>query len=246
MQKAFHYVVLNRLCNREYQPGRAYMLMRDALHAAGRPVLFSMCEWGQSKPWEWAKETGHQWRTTGDIFNCFDCVKNYGSWSAWGVMQILDMQKGLRKYAGPGHWNDPDMLEVGNGMPVNEDRAHFSTWAIICAPLILGNDIRNISKETIDIISNREVIAISQDKLGVQALRYGEADSLYTFFKPLENGDWAVCFLNRSKLSKPVDINWSSFQFTDDISGKSPDFGKITYQLRNVWTKKLKEQHRKI
>ena len=110
----------------DINPVGAYNLMRDALRAAGRPVYFSMCEWGHSKPWEWASETGHSWRTTGDIYNCFDCVDEHPGWKAFGVLQILDMQNGLRKYAGPGHWNDPDMLEVGNGQTVSEDRAHFS------------------------------------------------------------------------------------------------------------------------
>ena len=92
------------------------------------------------------------WRTTGDIFNCFDCVDQHPGWAAYGVLQILDMQNGLRQYAGPGHWNDPDMLEVGNGQSVNEDRAHFSMWSMLAAPLILGNDIRSMSQQTKDIL----------------------------------------------------------------------------------------------
>src|SRR5512133_1497379 len=104
----------------------AYTTMRDALFAAGRPIVFSLCEWGNNKPWEWGAKVGHLWRTTGDIAPCFDCEDNHGTWSSWGVMKILDMQKDLRQFAGPGHWNDPDMMEVGNGMKVNEDRAHFS------------------------------------------------------------------------------------------------------------------------
>ena len=101
-----------------------------ALKDAGRPIVFSLCEWGDNKPWLWAEKVGHLWRTTGDIYNCYDCIKDNGSWKAWGVMQIVDKQEGLRKYAGPGHWNDPDMLEVGNGMSVNEERAHFTMWAM--------------------------------------------------------------------------------------------------------------------
>jgi alpha-galactosidase len=91
----------------------AYLTMRDALHSAGRPVVFSLCEWGNSKPWLWGKNIGHLWRTTGDITNCFDCVVDHGTWKSWGIMYILDMQEGLRTYAGPGRWNDPDMMEVG-------------------------------------------------------------------------------------------------------------------------------------
>ena len=146
------------------------------------------------------------------------------------------MQDGLRKYAGPGHWNDPDMLEVGNGMPANEDRAHFSMWAMICAPLILGNDIRNMTPETKAILENKDVIAINQDKLGIQALKYSANNEIETWFKPLENGDWAVCFLNRSKEDKTIEILWTDYAFTDEISGRSPNFDKTTYQLKNLWT----------
>ncbi|MCK5076056.1 MAG: glycoside hydrolase family 27 protein, partial [Calditrichia bacterium] len=150
----------------------AYLTMRDALYATGRPIVFSLCEWGNNKPWEWAKDIGHLWRTTGDITACFDCVVDHGTWKSWGVMQILDMQEGLRIYAGPDHWNDPDMMEVGNGMSLSEDRAHFSMWCILAAPLIAGNDLINMSKETIEILTNREVISINQDTLGIQGFKY--------------------------------------------------------------------------
>ena len=113
----------------------AYQTMRDALEAAGRPIVFGICEWGDNQPWEWGKTIGHLWRTTGDIAPCFDCEVDHGDWSSWGVLRILDMQEGLRAHAGPGHWNDPDMLEVGNGMSEAEDRAHFSMWAMLAAPL---------------------------------------------------------------------------------------------------------------
>ena len=106
----------------------AYTTMRDALYATGRPIVFSLCEWGDNKPWDWAAKVGQLWRTTGDITNCFDAEVSHGTWSSWGVMKIVEMRPGIRKYAGPGHWNDPDMLEVGNGMTVSEDRAHFSLW----------------------------------------------------------------------------------------------------------------------
>ncbi len=95
---------------------------------------------------------GHLWRTSGDIYPCFDCEYNQGTWSSWGVMKIVDMRKNIRQYAGPGHWNDPDMMEVGNGMKTGEDRAHFSLWAMLAAPLIAGNDMRKMSKETLEIL----------------------------------------------------------------------------------------------
>ena len=137
-------------CNTQgLNPPEAYKKMSDALRAAGRPILFSLCEWGNSKPWTWAKDIGHSWRTTGDIWAKFDGVNDHGSYKDWGVLQILDMQKGLREYAGPGHWNDPDMLEVGNGMSPSEDRAHFSMWCMLAAPLISGNDLRTMPAQTL-------------------------------------------------------------------------------------------------
>jgi alpha-galactosidase len=218
-------------------PKGAYNLMRDAIRAAGRPVLFSMCEWGHSKPWEWAAETGHSWRTTGDIYNCFDCIDQHPGWAAFGVLQILDMQEGLRKYAGPGHWNDPDMLEVGNGQTEGEDRAHFSMWCMLAAPLILGNDIRNMSEATRNIILNKEVIAIDQDSLGIQGLRYRVEDGLEFWFKPLVNDEWAFCILNRTTEPRTCTLDWQTFNLYDEVSRRFTDFDSKTYAVRNLWTK---------
>ncbi|GAB3224572.1 hypothetical protein GCM10027423_60440 [Spirosoma arcticum] len=114
-------------CNTEgLKAEGAYKTITAAIRKAGRPMVLSICEWGNDKPWVWGPNVGHLWRTTGDVYNCFDCIKDHGSYKSWGVMKILDKQDGLRKYAGPGHWNDPDMLEVGNGMSLGEDRAHFA------------------------------------------------------------------------------------------------------------------------
>jgi alpha-galactosidase len=216
----------------------AYTTMRDALFATKRPILFSMCEWGQNKPWEWAQNVGHMWRTTGDIYNCFDCEKKYGTWSAWGVMKIVDMQKGLRKYAGPGHWNDPDMLEVGNGMAVNEDRAHFSIWCMLAAPLIAGNDVRNMSRETHDILTNKEVIAIDQDSLGVEGFKQNTVDSVEVWYKPLKDGDWALCFLNRGLKPANFDYDWKKQTIFDDVAKLELKFDPAVYILHDLWAKK--------
>jgi alpha-galactosidase len=216
----------------------AYTTMRDALYAAGRPIVFSMCEWGNNKPWEWAKDVGHLWRTTGDIYHCFDCRKDNGGWFSLGVLQILDLQDGLRKYAGPEHWNDPDMMEVGNGMTVGEDRAHFTMWCMLAAPLMAGNDIASMTKETKEILTNREAIAVDQDALGVQAFRYSVKDSVETWFKPLSNGDWALALLNRGKASREVVLDWLAMPVSDDLSGKSTSFDKISYKVRDLWLKK--------
>jgi alpha-galactosidase len=215
----------------------AYITMRDALYATGRSVVFSLCEWGNNKPWIWGPATGHLWRTTGDIYNCFDCIKDHGTWKSWGVTYILDMQDSLRKYAGPGHWNDPDMLEVGNGMAINEDRAHFSIWCMLAAPLIAGNDIRNMSKETKEILTNKEVLAVNQDSLGIQCFRYSKNNNVESWFKPLANGDWAMCILNRSNTPQKFSINWKNEKVSDKDFGKETNFAKITYRLRNLWTK---------
>lgn len=215
----------------------AYMTMRDALYAAGRPIVFSICEWGNSKPWLWADSIGNLWRTTGDICASFDRNIDHGTWVQLSVMSILDLQNGLRKYAGPGHWNDPDMLEVGNGMSNSEDRAHFSMWCMLAAPLIAGNDLRNMSPETKTILENREAIAVDQDSLGVEGFKYSSADSVELWFKPLVKGDWAMCFLNRSVSPKKVAFDFRKRTVSDSLSGRNAHFQNTVYTLRNLWTK---------
>jgi alpha-galactosidase len=153
-------------------------------------------------------------------------------------MQILDMQNGLREYAGPDHWNDPDMMQVGNGMPDNENRAHFSMWCMLAAPLIAGNDIQNMTKETAEVLTNPEAISVNQDPLGIQGLRYLQKDSLEVWFKPLQNDEWAVCFLNRSTGSKDVAFNWKENVVNDEFAKRILDADKTGYKLRDVWAKK--------
>jgi alpha-galactosidase len=226
-------------CNTEgLKAEGAYKTITAAIRKAGRPMVLSICEWGTDKPWEWGPTVGHLWRTTGDIYNCFDCINDHGSWKSWGVMQIVDKQDGLRKYAGPGHWNDPDMLEVGNGMVANEDRAHFTMWNMLAAPLITGNDIRKMSPQTREILTNKEVLAVNQDKLGVQGFRYAAKDSVETWLKPLADGKWAVTFLNRGRKPQAMTFDWKATPITDDLSKAELDATKTSYKLRNLWTKK--------
>ncbi len=226
-------------CNTgELNAAEAYKTMRDAIFAAGRPVVFSICEWGDNKPWTWAKDVGHLWRTTGDIHNCWDCVMGYGTWSKFGVLPIIDKQADLRKYAGPGHWNDPDMLEVGNGMSYTEDRAHFSLWCMLAAPLIAGNDIRNMSKETLEILTNREAIAIDQDELGVQCFKMFDKGDFEVYAKPLSNNELALCFLNRGETPCTINYDWKNYPVYDGVSGKNYDFAKTEYRMRDCWLKK--------
>jgi alpha-galactosidase len=229
-----------------------YKTMRDALATAGRPIVFSLCEWGDTQPWLWAKDIGHLWRTTGDIYNCFDCVFNHGTWNSWGVLQILDMQAGLRAYAGPGHWNDPDMLEVGNGLAVNEERAHFSMWCMLAAPLIAGNDMTAMSAETREILTNPEAIAVDQDALGIEGFKYPLPAHPVTpgprkptappkagveiWFKPLAGGDWAMCLLNRNPAAKKATFKWNQEKVSDPLAKREANFSTTQYRLRNLWT----------
>ncbi len=223
-------------CNTEgLKAEGAYLTMRDALYKAGRPILFSMCEWGDNKPWLWAKDIGHMWRTTGDIYDDFYGEWNHGTWSSWGILNILDMQDGLREYAGPGHWNDPDMMEVGNDITVNESRAHFSMWCMIAAPLIAGTSIQSASEEIISILTNKEAIAVNQDVLGIQGFKASKSDSLEVWYKPLTDGDWAVCFLNRDAVAKSIDYNWVEKVIIDDFAKRDADFSKTVYDIRDIW-----------
>jgi alpha-galactosidase len=217
---------------------QAYTKMRDALHTAGHPIVFSLCEWGTAKPWLWAKSVGHLWRTTGDITPCFDCVKSNGTWNAWGITYIIDMQKGLREYAGPGHWNDPDMLEVGNGMSTSEDRAHFSMWCMLAAPLIAGNDLQHMSPDVANVLMNTDVIAVDQDPLGIEGFKYSENDGVEIWFKPLEKKSWAMCVLNRNAAARKVSFNWQNEKVSDSFSKRDARFDKTVYDIRDLWTKK--------
>ncbi len=225
------------------QAPAAYKKMSDALRATGRPILFSLCEWGASKPWTWAKGIGQSWRTTGDIFAKFDGIIDHdGQWQEHGVLQILDLQAGLRKYAGPGHWNDPDMLEVGNGMSENEDRAHFTLWCFLDAPLISGNDLRHMNPETLKILTDQDVIALNQDPLGIEALKYSAQDGVEVWFKPLAHGAWAMCVLNRNKEPRQFTFDWSNEKVTDDVANRTTRFDTIACRVRDLWQKHAAER----
>jgi len=176
-----------------------YAKFRDALAKAGRPIVFSICEWGSAAPWEWGPATGNLWRTTGDIED---------TWNS--MLALLDISGQHASAARPGAWNDPDMLEVGNGgMTDDEYRAHFSLWAIMAAPLMAGNDVRALSPATRDILVNREVIAVDQDSLGVQGTLVSErTPELQVWMKPLKDGGRAVVLLNRSALQTVISASW--------------------------------------
>jgi alpha-galactosidase len=227
-------------CNTEGITAKeAYRTMSKALKMAARPIVFSLCEWGDNQPWIWGKDIGHLWRISGDIYHCFDCVVDHGgNWKDWGVIYIIDMRKNIRQYSGPGHWNDFDMMEVGNGMTVSEDRAHFSLWCMLASPLIAGNDFRNMTKETVATLTDKECIAIDQDPLGIQAYLYQQKDSVDTWIKPLANNEVAVCFLNRSKKPVVATFDFSQKPVIDTVSKTSINFNKTTFTIRDVWMKK--------
>lgn len=163
-----------------------------------KPIVFSICEWGRNQPYKWGRTAGNSWRTTGDI-------RPYWPW----MKIIYNINVKLHEYAGIGGWNDPDMLEVGNGnLSYDQNVSHFSLWCMMCAPLILGNDLRKIPQNVLDIVTNKNLIAINQDALGVQAKRIikGKVDVLV---KPLADGGVALCLFNKANRPRnyTFDIN---------------------------------------
>ncbi|MGC2325404.1 MAG: glycoside hydrolase family 27 protein [Candidatus Sulfotelmatobacter sp.] len=226
-------------CNTSTQDARAsYANIRAALDASGRNIVLSICEWGTAKPWLWGKEVGgNLWRTTDDIQDRWGGSMKWpnGSCCSHGVLAILDMQVGLASYAGPGHWNDPDMLEVGNGgMTDIEYRSHFSLWAILAAPLIAGNDLRDMRPEIHDILTNKEVIAVDQDSLGHEGERVRKNGDLEVWAKQLKDGSRAVILLNRGSAEQEISASWEDLGYPDHLSAsvrdlwQHKDLGKFT------------------
>jgi alpha-galactosidase len=180
-----------------------YQKMSNALKATGRPILFSICSWGFPGFWVIGSDVAHMWRTTSDIQD---------TWAR--MLTILDANNTYASFAGPGHWNDPDMLEVGNGgMTETEYRSHFTLWAMMAAPLIAGNDLRTMSPGIRDILTAQEVIAVDQDPLGVQGTRIGDVlgtDKPEIWSKPLSGKDTiAVVLFNRSDAAVEMAVTWS-------------------------------------
>ena len=199
---------------------KAYEKMGKALAATGRPIVYSFCQYGWDAVWEWAPSYGgNLWRTTGDISPHWD-----------RVYTILEQQAGLEGYAGPGHWNDPDMLEVGNGkLSMDENRAHFSMWAMLASPLLAGNDLPNMKPEIKAILTNRDVIALDQDSLGKQASRIYSEGEVEVWSKPLSGGAVAIAVLNAG------DNRYSTHPFHLDLA-KLGLHG--SQQAKDLWTGK--------
>jgi alpha-galactosidase len=192
----------------------AYKKMGDALQATGRPILYSLCQYGVDQPWKWGPSVGAQmWRTTDDIDD------SYGR-----MITIGFSQAGLSKYAGPGHWNDPDMLEVGNGkMTTDEYKTHMSLWVILAAPLLAGNDLSKMTDTDKSILMNKEAVAIDQDPLGKQGDRLYQSGDFDVWTKPLSNGRVAVGLFNRSWDNREVSVDLADIGF------------KSGANLRDVW-----------
>jgi alpha-galactosidase len=177
-----------------------YQKMGDALQATGRPIVYSLCEYGMGDVWKWGPSVGaNLWRTTGDISD---------NWSALDYTGFA--QSDLAPFAAPGHWNDPDMLEVGNGgMTDDEYRTHMSLWALLAAPLLAGNDVRTIPAATRAVLLNSEVIAVDQDPAGHQAKRVSKQGDFEIWGRPLKDGSFAVGLFNRGLTDADIDVHWS-------------------------------------
>ncbi|CAA0834481.1 Alpha-galactosidase 3 [Striga hermonthica] len=216
------YLKYDNCFNLGIEPEKRYPPMRDALNATGRPIFYSLCEWGVHDPALWAGQVGHSWRTTDDIND---------SWAS--MTTIADINDKWASYAGPGGWNDPDMLEVGNGgMSYQEYRAHFSIWALMKAPLIIGCDVRNITSETLEILSNEEVIAVNQDPLGVQGRKvysYGPDSCYQVWAGPLSGQRLAVVLWNRCSKTATITAKWAVLGLESSVRVSIKDLWKHEY-----------------
>jgi alpha-galactosidase len=214
------YLKYDNCNNQNVDAQTRYKAMRDALANTGRPIVYSICEWGRTGPpkvWEWGGDVGNLWRTTGDISD---------NWSS--MISRVHTNDDLAAFAGPGRWNDPDMLEVGNGgMTTTEYRSHFSLWAVMAAPLLIGSDIRSASSTTLSILKNTDVIAVDQDVLGRQGTVVSSSGGLAVYSKVLANGDRAVVLLNENTTAATVSTTAGAI----GIGGSS------TYRLKDLWSK---------
>jgi len=211
------YLKYDNCYNDGSDPRARYQAMRDALAATGRPIVLSICIWGEQAPWNWGPGLGNLWRTTPDIGD---------SWSS--LTSIFHRNVGLAVHAAPGAFNDPDMLEVGNGgMTDNEYHSHMSLWAVMAAPLLAGTDLRAASTATLTILKNTDVIALDQDVLGAQGRLIASAAGANVLAKPLANGDVAVLLFNESDATATIST-------TATAAGVAPT---SRYRLTDLWAK---------
>lgn len=197
-----------------------------------KKILFSICEWGPRKPWKWGGKAGNIWRTTPDI---------QANWAS--IVGIYEVNVKLDKYAQPGAFNDPDMLEVGNGkLTVEENKSHFTLWAMMAAPLILGNDIRDFIKadgtvesnnKILEILTNKDVIAVDQDKLGIQCSRVKTTGITDILVKPLENNEVAICFFNKGPVTAKMSYDINDVHNLVNVTLPKAD----KYLCKDLWDK---------
>jgi hypothetical protein len=194
-----------------------YQQMRASLDKVKRDILYSFCQYGMGKVWEWGAETGgNSWRTTGDIQDNWKSIADHGF-----------NQNGLEKYAGPGHWNDPDMLEIGNGkLTPDENYTHMTLWVMLTSPLLIGCDMPRMSPFIVSLFSNDEVLAVNQDPLGKQGWRAKQDGQHEVWMKPLADGSLAVAFFNRADAPADVSVQWADLKLTGPQS------------LRDLWRQK--------
>jgi alpha-galactosidase len=216
------YLKYDNCYNMGIQPEERYPPMRDALNMTGRTIFYSLCEWGVNDPALWASKIGNSWRTTDDIED---------TWAS--MTAIADINDKWAAYAGPGGWNDPDMLEVGNGgMTYQEYRAHFSIWALMKAPLLVGCDVKNMTAETYEILSNEEVIAVNQDALGVQGRKvhtYGPDGCYQIWAGPLTERRLVLALWNRCAKPATITAKWASIGAEPSSSFSVKDLWKHEY-----------------
>ena len=205
-----------------------YSKMRDALNKTGRPIYYSICSWGRDKVWEWAKTVGNSWRTTRDIRDNFNSMRN-----------IYIQNVNLSKWAGPSGWNDPDMLEVGNGKMNNREyRTHFSLWSMAKSPLLIGCDLRNTSKETLNILMNKDIIDLNQDKLGKQSVCKVWCDKA-DFGSNAKHPQYGVMELSNRNYAISI-TNWNDRKSFNNIkvNFRQLELKEYRYRVKDLWTKK--------
>jgi alpha-galactosidase len=196
-------------------PRALYAKWAMAFKAARRPMVLSICEWGRSHPWEWAGEVGHLWRTSWDI---------QPTWPS--ILTILDRQAELHPFAGADHWNDPDMLEVGNGeLTSGQSRAHFALWSVLAAPLMAGNDLRNMTEDVRETLTAPEIIGVDQDPLGKQGRRVRRDGEIEVWVRDLADGRRAIALLNSGSRDQEVRIPLAEI-------GIEP---RANVRLRDLW-----------
>ena len=224
------YLKYDNCNNNGSKPEVRYPVMRDALNKTGHPIFFSMCEWGVDDPATWAPEVGNSWRTTGDISD---------NWNS--MISRADQNDKWAKYAAPGGWNDPDMLEIGNGkMTTVEYETHMSLWCLMKAPLLIGCDVTSMSNDTLRILGNTEVIAVNQDTKGVQGKKVKVNGTSEVWAGPLDGGKYAVVLLNRGNSTATIEAKWSDFGVDNSVKAmvrdlwKQADIGTMTGSVSSL------------